>query len=224
MNSSVMPAVVARLHGGDRIVRVLALAVHDRAQRALGAIPALVAIHRVVAARDGRDPVDGQLGEVVHRRVRRDVAAVGERMDPGLLRRERRAAPGDGRCASGRRRGRRARAGGRSRRARRRRAVPRSRTASRLDRPVHAHEILVEDAARADRQMADLGVAHLAVRQADGLARGGELRVRIVAPQPVEDRRLGELDRVAGPGGAIPQPSRMTSATRGYVRPSRISP
>ena len=69
-----------------------------------------------------------------------------------------------------------------------------------LDRPVHAHEILVEDPARADRQVPDLGVAHLPLRQADGLARGDELRVREVAPQPVEDRRVGELDRVAGAG------------------------
>ena len=44
-----------------------------------------------------------------------------------------------------------------------------------LDRPVHAHEVLEEDAARADRQVADLGVAHLALRQADRLARRGEL-------------------------------------------------
>ena len=66
-----------------------------------------------------------------------------------------------------------------------------------LDRPVHADEVLEEDATRADRQMADLGVAHLAVRQADRRARGDELRVRMVAPQPVEDGRVGELDRVA---------------------------
>ena len=45
--------------------------------------------------------------------------------------------------------------------------------------------------------MSDLGVPHLAVGQADGRARGGELRVRELAPEPVEDGRLGELDRVA---------------------------
>ena len=50
--------------------------------------------------------------------------------------------------------------------------------------------------------MADLGVAHLAGRQADGLAGRLELRVRKLAPQPVEDRRLGELDRVSGTGAA----------------------
>ena len=69
-----------------------------------------------------------------------------------------------------------------------------------LDRLVHAHEVLEEDAARADRQVPDLGVPHLALRQADGRARRRELRVREVAPQPVEDGRVGELDRVARPG------------------------
>ncbi len=55
---------------------------HERVERPLRALPALVAVHRVVAADDRRDPVGGQLGEIVERRVRRDVAAVGERVDP----------------------------------------------------------------------------------------------------------------------------------------------
>jgi hypothetical protein len=38
-----------------------------------------------------------------------------------------------------------------------------------LDRLVHAHEVLEEDAARTDREMADLRVPHLSVRQPDGL-------------------------------------------------------
>src|SRR5256885_16888652 len=57
------PAVVALLYGRDRIVRVLTVTVHDRAKRPLGAIPALVAIHRVVPARHGGDAVDGQRSE-----------------------------------------------------------------------------------------------------------------------------------------------------------------
>ncbi len=68
------------------------------------------------------------------------------------------------------------------------------------DRAVHPLEVLVEDAAGADRQVADLGVPHLAGGQADGLARRGERRVRIVLPQAVEDRRVGELDGIPGPG------------------------
>ena len=65
-----------------------------------------------------------------------------------------------------------------------------------LDRAVDPLEVLVEDAAGADRQVADLGVAHLPGGQADGLARRGERRVRVVLPEPVEHRRVGELDGV----------------------------
>ena len=69
-----------------------------------------------------------------------------------------------------------------------------------LDRLVDPLEVLEEHAARADRQMADLGVAHLAGREPDRLAGRGQLRVRVLAPEPVEDGRLRELDRVPGPG------------------------
>src|SRR5439155_7279533 len=48
-------ALVARSHGGDRVVCVLALALDDRVVGALRAIPAAVAVHRVVAARYGGD-------------------------------------------------------------------------------------------------------------------------------------------------------------------------
>ena len=71
---------------------------------------------------------------------------------------------------------------------------------ARTDGAVHPHQILVDDAARADREVADLGVPHLSVGQADRLARGGERRVRVARPEIVEDGRLGELDRVARPG------------------------
>ena len=69
-----------------------------------------------------------------------------------------------------------------------------------LDRAVHAHQVLVEDPARPDRQVADLGVPHLAGRQADRLAGGLQLRVRVLGPDPVEDRRVGQLDGVARAG------------------------
>ena len=53
--------------------------------------------------------------------------------------------------------------------------------------------------------MPDLGVAHLAVREADRLAGRLERRVRVLGPEPVEDRRVRELDRVPRPGrGAAP--------------------
>src|SRR5438067_1799349 len=75
-----------------------------------------------------------------------------------------------------------------------------------LDRVVHTHEILEQDAARPDRQVADLRVSHLRFRESDGRARGDERRVRTVPPEPVEHRRLGELDRVAGAGRRDPPP------------------
>src|SRR5262249_24612742 len=63
------------------------------------------------------------------------------------------------------------------------------------------NEVLVQDPAGAERQMADLRVPHLPVRQADGTARGLQRRVRILRPEPVEDRCPGELDRVARADG-----------------------
>ena len=68
------------------------------------------------------------------------------------------------------------------------------------DRAVHALQVLEENPAGADRQVADLGVPHLTRRQPDGLPRGLQRRVRVVAPEPVEDRRAREVDRVAGAG------------------------
>ncbi len=65
-----------------------------------------------------------------------------------------------------------------------------------LDRLVHAHQVLVEPAARTDRQVADLGVAHLAGWQAGRLAGRLQRRVRELVPEPVEDRRVGLLDRI----------------------------
>ena len=68
------------------------------------------------------------------------------------------------------------------------------------DRAVHPLEVLVEHASGADRQVADLRVPHLALGQADRLAGGLQRRVRVARPQVVENARVGELDRVPGPG------------------------
>ena len=85
-----------------------------------------------------------------------------------------------------------------------------------VDRLVDPHQVLVEPPARADRQVADLAVPHLTGRQAGRLARGLERRVRVLAPQPVEDRCARRVSTaLPGPGGAQPQPSRMTSVTSG---------
>src|SRR5262249_10847357 len=73
------------------------------------------------------------------------------------------------------------------------------------DRAVDALEVLVQAAAGADRQVADLGVPHLAGRQADRLAGRVESRVWIRPPEPAEDRRVGQLDGIPRPRrGAAP--------------------
>ena len=86
---------------------------------------------------------------------------------------------------------------------------------------VDARQVLADDRAGAEVEVADLGVAHLPLGQPDRAAAGRQLRVRVARPEVVEDRRVGQLDGVAGPGGASPQPSRMTRATPG--RPSRLA-
>ena len=69
-----------------------------------------------------------------------------------------------------------------------------------FDRLVDAHQVLVEPAPRPDRQVTHLAVSHLAGWQACGLAGGFDRRMRELAPQPVEHRRLGQFDGVARPG------------------------
>ena len=73
-----------------------------------------------------------------------------------------------------------------------------------LDRLVDPHEVLVEPAPGADRQVADFRVSHLPRRQPGGLAGGHDGRVRERAPQVVEQRRVRERDRVARPRRSTP--------------------
>ena len=65
-----------------------------------------------------------------------------------------------------------------------------------LDGEADAREVLVDDTAGADVEVADLGVAHLARRQSHGRAGGVEHAVRVLRQQPVEDRRAGEAHGV----------------------------
>ena len=58
------------------------------------------------------------------------------------------------------------------------------------DRASTRIEVLVDDRARADRQVADLGVAHLPLGEPHRLAGRGELRVRVARPEIVEDGRV----------------------------------
>ena len=61
---------------------------------------------------------------------------------------------------------------------------------------VQAHELLVDDPAGADVLVADLAVAHHAVRQADIEAAGGDEGVGRPGVEPVVTRLRGEVDGV----------------------------
>ena len=82
------------------------------------------------------------------------------------------------------------------------------------DRVADPHQFLLDDAAGADVQMADLGVAHLPVRQADIAAGGVQERVRASLPQRREVRRRGRGGRrCPRTASRQPKPSRITSIT-----------
>ncbi len=68
-----------------------------------------------------------------------------------------------------------------------------------LDRAVHPHEVLVDDPPGADRQVPDLRVPHLAVREPDRQPGRASVVCGKRAPEVVEDRRVRELDRVPRP-------------------------
>ena len=205
------PTCVGGLDRRHRVSGLLALAGEDRRQRALGALPTLVAVHRVVAAADRDDPrpFGDQLGEVTARRRRRHVAPVGEGVDvrplghvlpacqleerPQLVDVRVDAAVGDeaeqvdvaaalSGPAEGAEEGR----------------VLEELTG--LDRPVDAHEVLEGHAAGPDREVADLGVPHLPRREPDVLARRAQGRVGMARPEIVEDGRVRQLDRVPRAG------------------------
>src|SRR6266550_397604 len=59
-----------------------------------------------------------------------------------------------------------------------------------LDSLADADDVLFDDASRANVQMSDFGVAHLAGRESHGLAGSFERCPRRFAIQPVETRRL----------------------------------
>ena len=200
-----------RLGGGRRMQ---AAGMDDRVVGELDPLPAGVAVHRVIAAADRGDTAGLaqpalELAEVAAAAVGQRVAAVGEGVkdDVGdaLLRGEldRRldvlpagvdAAVGDeaeqvqaaARAAAG------AVAGSQQRLVLEEAAVG--------DRVVDPGQVLLDDRAGAEVEMADLRVAHLPVGQADVAPLGGEFGVGELRPETIEDRRLGQRDRVAGAG------------------------
>ncbi len=213
---------------------VLALPDHDRGERPLGPVPALVAVHRVVAADDGRDPLGGS-----SRRSR--TAACGETSRPSVNAwiHVRSAIPCRLASSSSARRWsmwewtppyetRPSRWTSQPRSFARRKAPTSAvvlEEGAVADRSVDAHQVLEEHPPGADRQMADLGVAHLPVREADRLAGCLERRVRRSSRQRRSNTGVrASSTALPGPGCAQPQPSSTTSATSGYVPPSRKSP
>ncbi len=72
-----------------------------------------------------------------------------------------------------------------------------SKELARLDRLRNPHDILRDDAAGAEIQMAHFTVADLSLGKSDGQAGRFEQRARRALPQFVPRRRIAELDRVA---------------------------
>ena len=83
--------VVRLLHGGDRIGRLLALALYEQVVCQLDALPTLVAVHRIVAADDRRDPAGRPFQMTLQRfdktltTARIGIASVHEAMHESLI-------------------------------------------------------------------------------------------------------------------------------------------
>jgi hypothetical protein len=188
---------VARPYSLDRISDGHTLTPGDRTECLVNAIPPVIAIHRPVAPHDRCEPSFGKLRKVVHGRMRRDVATIGERMYPRLLgsELEERLDVIEVRVNATLRYEAKQVNAFPARERRLQDGVLEERSA--LDGVVHALEVLVQPSPRPDRQMANLRVTHLAWRQTHRGARGIKRRVGIVRPEFVEHRCVRELDCVA---------------------------
>ncbi len=193
--------------------RVLPHPVDDRVVASLDALPALVAVHRVVAAADRRDPGVGvrlgqpalEVGDEPEGRARRRVATVEQRVDADARDvRDARASstratrcrslawtpPGPMRLTTWRRPPGRV--------ARWHASSSAGRVSKRPvgDRGIDARQVLEDRTPGPEVQVPDLRVAHLAGRQADRLLRGPERRVRPVAQERSPGRHRRGGDRV----------------------------
>ena len=195
-------------------------------------IPTAIAIHREIASDDGGDPRAAR-GEFRFAGLqetgtagRRSVAAIGERMHHdvaharglGSLRQGDQmlvmavhTAVGDqakkmqSRCRE---------------RARMPRAEPDSARVSVRDRLVDPREILINDPPRAEIEMTNLGIPHLAFRQANIEAARAQRAAWDIADTARRETecararwRRRSLSRCSCPPGLIPQPSRIRSIT-----------
>ena len=210
-NSSLLPVGVRFLDRLARARRRDSFAFDDRAPRPLDSLPSLVAIHRIVAPDHRRDSPAPELlqlrFELIDKRERRSwrlVAPVEHRVnrDPACaIRRgdvEHRHQMIDMAVHA---------AVGKQSPDMQRRAVGDSlfdridnrriaREGPALDRLRDSHQVLVDNAARANRQMPDFGIAHHARRQAHRFARRVELGMRLRRVEPVHHRSLRRRDRV----------------------------
>ena len=204
---------VGGLDRGARRWRRVADALHDGGVGLVDALPALVAVHRVVAAGDGGDRARAELGDVrlqvaheAARAVGRGVAPVGEGVDEDA----RQAA-----VACELQEGAQVVVAGvdaavaqEAEEVERLAALPGvlDRADERgvleegavLDRLVEAGDPLVDDEAGAEVEVPDLGVAHLPGGQADVAAGGSHLGVGELPHPAVDVRRVGQPDGVAG--------------------------
>ena len=214
-----LPGVVGLLDRRDGILGRGAHAVDDRVVRQLGAVPALVAVHRVVTpdhSRNNRRMAVWPYGrnEVLHereRRLRRRVPPVEERVD-----RDRQAGAPPQLNRGEQVRIERVDPAGADQAHQVQRAVLASSLRaqlhqrlqlielSRLDALRDAHDVLRHHPARAEVQVPDLAVAHLSRGESHRQARRLEQRARGPLPQAVPDRRRAELDGVAVPAGTEP--------------------
>ena len=209
----VLAPFVRRLDGCERGRSLQSHAVDDRVVAALRPVPALVAVHRVVAATDARDArVRVDLGEprleVRHehvRRSRRRVPAVEQGVNADL-----------GHAAAGREIGdghemavggvdaagpdqaqevESAAGSGRPIGGLEQRGPPEERAV--VKRGVDALEVRKHRPAGAEVEVTDLGVSHLAGRQAHGAFGRPEPRVRPRCEEAPPDRQVRVRDRVA---------------------------
>ena len=194
-----------------RLCHGLCLGVCNRLVGKLLALPAVIAIHRIVAAADCRNLADTDLRrlflhclKIFRRTLGRHVASVEECVNPNLgqtltlgklkhaeemvvmaVHAARRDQSHDVQCTA----------------AllytvynREQCLVLEEITV--LDVACDARELLIDNATRADIRVPDLGVAHLPVRQSDVLARGKDLIVFVCFLQPVDDRCIRHGDGV----------------------------
>ena len=185
---------------------------------ALDALPTVVAVHGPIAAGDGSDArvaasllgqvgqERGELGDVAGAGLRVDVAAVHEAVDANGLHAplgchgdERLAMALHGVHAAGAHEAHEVQglAGGCT-------VVHRADEdligleGAVLDGIVDARKLLEDDAAGANVEVADLGIAHLAIGQAHVLSGCAEGGVRVVGIQAVDERRVGRAHGVVG--------------------------